>query len=466
MTDHTQAANATSGELLPCPFCGNKDSLQVQHIEGTILHPAYRVHCDNCGGEGPINDRGDHCELWNSRASQPVAAAPAAQAATDIIAEIDATLASKTLNIGRLQSSLAKARAALQQRPAPAQAWTVTRLHDMGSVKDACGELIAQTYYRDAKAFADAHNAALAQQAEAAPAPIGEVKRDAKSGMRYIDWAKDHTLFPEGFKLYAAPVGQAEAAEPPYRVAEFWSSANPGKKVRMLAEGGDIEEWAKRGDFIRWVDAAPAPAQPAAGGDLPPLPDSIDTVHAVVNMREALLPPFRNYFTADQMQDYARAAIAASRAQPALGLQDVAAALARAKAFPGWARLPQPLTADIDAAAHILARIVLDSRVLPAPTQAALDVLAERRRQVEAEGWTPERDDDYADGQLSMAAACYAQQGDSPNYGPPEDWPWNREWWKPSNDRRNLVKAGALILADIERLDRAAAQPQQGESNG
>lgn len=39
---------------------------------------------------------------------------------------------------------------------------------------------------------------------------------------------------------------------------------------------------------------------------------------------------------------------------------------------------------------------------------------------------------------------------------PPRNWPWHRVWWKPSTRRRNLVKAGALILAEIERLDRAA----------
>lgn len=100
-------------------------------------------------------------------------------------------------------------------------------------------------------------------------------------------------------------------------------------------------------------------------------------------------------------------------------------------------------------------------------TPAARDVLAERRRQVEQEGWTPVQDDDYADGQLSMAAACYAMQGDSPNFGAPEDWPWNPNWWKPTNDRRNLVKAGALILADIERLDRARIDgDKQGAQDG
>lgn len=48
-------------------------------------------------------------------------------------------------------------------------------------------------------------------------------------------------------------------AEEPYRVAVFWSSANPDKQVRMLAEGRDIEEWGKRSDFIRWADAPVLP---------------------------------------------------------------------------------------------------------------------------------------------------------------------------------------------------------------
>jgi hypothetical protein len=37
----------------------------------------------------------------------------------------------------------------------------------------------------------------------------------------------------------------------------------------------------------------------------------------------------------------------------------------------------------------------------------------------------------------------------------PARWPWSQDWWKPTNPRRDLVKAGALIAAEIERLDRA-----------
>lgn len=99
-------------------------------------------------------------------------------------------------------------------------------------------------------------------------------------------------------------------------------------------------------------------------------------------------------------------------------------------------------------------------------TQAARDVLAERRRQVEQEGWTPERDDEYVDGQLAGAASCYAVK-DITHWAREEIisrlWPWPAEWWKPRDNRANLVKAGALILADIERLDRAAQPIPTGE---
>lgn len=92
----------------------------------------------------------------------------------------------------------------------------------------------------------------------------------------------------------------------------------------------------------------------------------------------------------------------------------------------------------------------------PVVTEATADVLAERRRQIEKEGWTPEHDDEHSEGQMASAAACYALASYLGNdWSPAEHWPWDAEWWKPSDRRRNLVKAAALILAEIERLDRA-----------
>lgn len=93
---------------------------------------------------------------------------------------------------------------------------------------------------------------------------------------------------------------------------------------------------------------------------------------------------------------------------------------------------------------------------VPPATDAARDVLAERHRQVEAEGWTPEHDDQYQHGSIAQAAGCYALHASGVYKGMyPSVWPWMPKWWKPTTPRRDLVKAGALILAEIERLDRA-----------
>ncbi|MDN7895830.1 hypothetical protein QZM82_06435 [Burkholderia cepacia] len=94
-------------------------------------------------------------------------------------------------------------------------------------------------------------------------------------------------------------------------------------------------------------------------------------------------------------------------------------------------------------------------------TLAVRDVIAERRRQVDQEGWTPEHDDQYQYGSIAQAAGSYALHASGVYHGmfpAPAVWPWMPKWWKPTTPRRDLVKAGALILAEIEWLDRAAAR--------
>jgi hypothetical protein len=102
-----------------------------------------------------------------------------------------------------------------------------------------------------------------------------------------------------------------------------------------------------------------------------------------------------------------------------------------------------------------------------AQTAALLDVVAERRRQVEAEGWTPKHDDQHQDGEMADAAACYAISSTLPRNStlfPPGRWTWRLSDWKPAGPRRDLIKAGALILAEIERLDRlnSTMEPSNG----
>ncbi len=98
-------------------------------------------------------------------------------------------------------------------------------------------------------------------------------------------------------------------------------------------------------------------------------------------------------------------------------------------------------------------------------TRAARDVLAERRRQVEVERFTPEHDDEHNDvGDLANAAGAYALHAHGGRLAfAPAWWPWQRAWWKPGTPRQMLVKAGALILAAIEQIDRRAAKTQSGD---
>jgi hypothetical protein len=89
-------------------------------------------------------------------------------------------------------------------------------------------------------------------------------------------------------------------------------------------------------------------------------------------------------------------------------------------------------------------------------------IAAERQRQITAEGWTPEHDDTHTKGELAFAAACYVndaaeeirsgQPSHKPRQMPPMAWPWAEEWWKPKSVLSRLVRAGALIAAEIDRL--------------
>lgn len=105
-------------------------------------------------------------------------------------------------------------------------------------------------------------------------------------------------------------------------------------------------------------------------------------------------------------------------------------------------------------------------------SRAALDVQGERRRQVETEGWSPEHDDEHACDEIAAFACLYAMppaardwDASSTGYGETLGQAMLPENWQPKlgDRRRELVKAGALILAEIERLDRAAAAAQGGE---
>lgn len=105
------------------------------------------------------------------------------------------------------------------------------------------------------------------------------------------------------------------------------------------------------------------------------------------------------------------------------------------------------------------------SKNAPASLQG---VLTERIRQIQFHCFYPDQDDEYVNGDLALAGACYAIEAakqatetEGAMRLVPEAWPWMAASWRPHDQRRNLVKAGALILAEIDRLDRAAALAQK-----
>jgi hypothetical protein len=90
-------------------------------------------------------------------------------------------------------------------------------------------------------------------------------------------------------------------------------------------------------------------------------------------------------------------------------------------------------------------------------------IAAERKRQIEKEGWTAEHDEQHREEELALAAACYTLpyelRHDKVGYFSwskllEKLWPWHMDWYKSSHDNRirELVKSGALAAAEIDRL--------------
>ncbi|HHR4050322.1 TPA: DUF550 domain-containing protein [Salmonella enterica] len=119
-------------------------------------------------------------------------------------------------------------------------------------------------------------------------------------------------------------------------------------------------------------------------------------------------------------------------------------------------------------------RLHIKEQPAPVIPAAWYDIMSERLRQIHMEGWAPEHDDTYDGGELAGAAACYARHVSARGWvyaenpaayqdeDVPGDWPWAEEWWKPTSPCRDLEKAGALILAEMERINRATGVGEGG----
>lgn len=98
----------------------------------------------------------------------------------------------------------------------------------------------------------------------------------------------------------------------------------------------------------------------------------------------------------------------------------------------------------------------------------ATAVLRERLRQKTDEGWDDAHDDAHEKGELAAAGAVYALGTRQGAISDPRKlgallyftarvfWPWESAWMKITTDeRRNLVKSAALIIAEGEKFDRS-----------
>jgi len=126
-------------------------------------------------------------------------------------------------------------------------------------------------------------------------------------------------------------------------------------------------------------------------------------------------------------------------------------------------------------------------------SKTGIELIAEERaKQISDDGYSPAHDDRHNDGEIAVAGGTYALPQSHRIMGKrtitiptarglaepdgwkevsvsvPCDWPWEPQSWKPTpNDRvRELVKAGALIAAEIDRLQRSAVikpHPSRGK---
>lgn len=89
----------------------------------------------------------------------------------------------------------------------------------------------------------------------------------------------------------------------------------------------------------------------------------------------------------------------------------------------------------------------------------------ERKRQILNERRGPRDDMQYKDEELLRAAICYAMSSLDDDRGASVDlaefWPFGHKWWKPRSREENLVRAGALIAAELDRMRNVAEMQRE-----
>jgi hypothetical protein len=88
------------------------------------------------------------------------------------------------------------------------------------------------------------------------------------------------------------------------------------------------------------------------------------------------------------------------------------------------------------------------------------DVKHKRHRQIIVHGWSRAHDDTHTDGSLAIAAIPFIQAACNDKLKLTDEelqvfWPWPGRFRSVDKKREHLINAAALLVAEIERLDRA-----------
>lgn len=85
-------------------------------------------------------------------------------------------------------------------------------------------------------------------------------------------------------------------------------------------------------------------------------------------------------------------------------------------------------------------------------------IALERVSHYTSRDYSAEHDDLHTNGELAWAACAYLFEGIMPRMDGVHLWPFS-DGWKPEEDPvDNLVKAGALIAAEIDRIQRTRTE--------
>lgn len=174
-------------------------------------------------------------------------------------------------------------------------------------------------------------------------------------------------------------------------------------------------------------------------------------MHKVLNVHPGHHAVFTNSSREDLAAIYADAEI--------IGYYDACRMAGASPFHTGTGQLIAPLNHAASLAASapaIQASVFEDSQLKARETYGVLmEVATERAKQI-SKGFDASQDDRYTENELVLAATAYSINVAAPRHSVevPYSFPWAAQYFKPEGRRADLIKAVALLVAEIERMDR------------